>query len=63
MSTSELVTVAVEGAVQIIRLDRPAEMNAITGEMFEAMSDALVLGEGDGKIRAFLLTGAPGVFT
>ncbi len=63
MSTHDLVKVEVEGAVETIRLDRPDYMNAITGEMFEAVSDALVLGEGDGKVRAFIISGMPGAFT
>jgi enoyl-CoA hydratase/carnithine racemase len=63
MSTEDLVKVEIEGAVETIRLDRPDYMNAMTGEMFEAVSDALVLGEGDGKVRAFVIAGMPGAFT
>ncbi len=37
-------------------------MNALTGEMLEAIADALVLGEGDGKIRCFVISGIPGAF-
>ncbi len=63
MSTSELVNVEIDGAVLTIRLDRPEHMNALTGDMFDAVSDALVLGEGDGKVRAVILAGTAGVFT
>ena len=63
MSTDDLVKVEIEGAIETIRLDRPDYMNAMTGEMFEAVSDALVLGEGDGKVRAFIIAGMPGAFT
>lgn len=63
MSNSDRISVDVQGAVQTIRLERPEEMNALTSEMFDAISDALVLGEGDGKIRVFVLTGGPGCFT
>jgi enoyl-CoA hydratase/carnithine racemase len=62
MST-DAVKVETNEAVEIIRLDRPDEMNALTGEMFDAMSDALVLGEGDSKIRAFVIAGSAGMFT
>lgn len=63
MSTDDLVKVEIDGAIETIRLDRPDYMNAMTGEMFEAVSDALVLGEGDGKVRAFIIAGMPGAFT
>jgi enoyl-CoA hydratase/carnithine racemase len=63
MSTDDLVKVEIDGSVETIRLDRPDYMNAITGDMFEAISDALVLGEGDGKVRAFIIAGMPGAFT
>ena len=63
MSTTELVRVEVTGAVQTIRLERPEQMNALTTEMFDAISDALVLGEGNGRIRVFVLAGTAGAFT
>lgn len=63
MSTDEFVRVETQGAVQTIRLERPDYMNALTGEMMEAIADALVLGEGDGKVRAFIVCGIPGAFT
>ena len=63
MSNGEVVRVEIDGSVQTIRLDRPETMNALTAAMFDAVSDALVLGEGDGKIRVFILTGMPGSFT
>lgn len=63
MSTDDPVKVEIEGAIETIRLDRPDFMNAMTGDMFEAVADALVLGEGDGKVRAFVIAGMPGAFT
>lgn len=63
MSTDDFVRLETDGAVQTIRFDRPDYMNALTGEMMEAVADALVLGEGDGKIRAFIIAGMPGAFT
>ena len=58
MST-DLVKVETRDAVEVIRLDRPDFMNKMTSEMF----DAMVLGEGDGKIRALVIAGSPGMFT
>ena len=63
MSTDEVVSVVVDGAAQTIRFQSPDNMNALTSDMFEAIADALVLGEGDGKVRAFILAGMPGAFT
>lgn len=63
MSTDEFVRVETDGNIQTVRLDRPDYMNALTGEMMESIADALVLGEGDGKVRAFVISGMPGAFT
>lgn len=63
MSTDDFVRSAAEGAVQTIRLDRPDHMNSLSGDMLEAVADALVLGEGDGKIRCFVISGMPGAFS
>jgi enoyl-CoA hydratase/carnithine racemase len=62
MST-DLVKVETREGVEIIRLDRPDHMNAMTGEMYDAVSDALVLGEGDSQVRAIVIAGSPGMFT
>lgn len=60
---SDLVKVEFAGPVQSIRFDRPERMNALNGEMLDAAADALSLGEGDGKVRVFLIEGMPGAFT
>lgn len=60
---SDHVRVDVTGHVQTIRLDRPESQNAITGIMFDAIADALVLGDENPKIRAFVIAGTPGAFT
>jgi enoyl-CoA hydratase/carnithine racemase len=62
MST-DLVKVETRGEVELIRLDRPDQMNAINSPMFDAIADALVLGEGESKVRAIVIAGAPGMFT
>lgn len=49
--------------VEIIRFDRPEAENALSIEMLAAVTDALVLGERDGRIRAFVLAGSPGCFS
>lgn len=50
-------------ALAIIRLDRPDKKNAITSDMYEAMSDALEDAGGSDDIAAMVFLGASGVFT
>ena len=59
---SEHVAVHAEDGVQIIRFDRLEKKNALTSQMCEAAADALALGEGNSRVRAFLIAGMPGVF-
>ena len=49
--------------VQRIVIDRPRKKNALTGEMYAAMADALVDGERDPRVRVHLITGVGFVFT
>ncbi len=49
--------------IQTLRIDRPEKKNALTGEMYAALADALVQGNGDDAVRVHLLLGAPGAFT
>lgn len=57
------VRIDVADYVQTVRFDRPEVQNAITGEMFDAAADALVLGEENPKVRVFMFAGTPGAFT
>lgn len=59
----QLVHVDVFGAVMTVRLDRPDKRNALNALMYEAMADALVLGEADSRVRVFMFSGSPGAFT
>lgn len=60
---SEHISVETVDGIATIRFDRPERKNALTARMYEAVSDALVLGESDSHVRAFLFAGAPGAFT
>ena len=51
------------GAVQVMRLNRPAKKNALTGEMYDALSDALEAGDQDGTVGVHVVLGSGGVFT
>lgn len=60
---SEHVAVSIAEGVNILRLDRPDQQNALTSNMFDALSDALAFGESSSRVRCFLIMGMPGVFT
>jgi enoyl-CoA hydratase/carnithine racemase len=62
-SMSLPIVVDARGGITVIRLDRPETQNALTAEMLSALSDALVVGERDGRNKAFVLVGSPGVFS
>lgn len=52
-----------DGAVQVIRLNRPEKKNALTREMYAAMTNALRAGDGDAGIRVHVFLASPGVFS
>jgi enoyl-CoA hydratase/carnithine racemase len=52
-----------EGAVSIIRMNRPDKKNAITRAMYVAMTETLLAGEADGGVRCHVILGTPGAFT
>jgi enoyl-CoA hydratase/carnithine racemase len=62
MSTND-VTISRDEGVVIVAMTRPGKKNALTGEMYDAMSAALSSSLGDAAIGAVLLTGSEGVFT
>jgi enoyl-CoA hydratase/carnithine racemase len=51
------------GPVKILRLARPEKKNALTAEMYDALTAGLREAAADDAIRVVLLVGAPGVFT
>lgn len=60
---SASVHVETRAGVTVIRFDRPEAENALTVDMLAAVADALVVGEQDGRVRAFILAGSPGCFS
>lgn len=60
---SEHIEISRDGAVQIIRMNRPDKKNAITRAMYGAMARALGEGDADESVRAHLLLGVPGAFS
>jgi enoyl-CoA hydratase/carnithine racemase len=59
---SEQVLVADDGAVRVIRLNRPEKKNALTQPMYEIMTRALREAAASAAIRCIMLAGAPGAF-
>ena len=57
------VEITVTEGVQILRLSRPEKRNALTQEMYRALSDALVSGDTDDAIRVRVILGSGGHFT
>jgi len=57
------VIVTDEAATRVIKLRRPEKKNAITQDMYRAMSDAIDTAQNNPKIRCLIITGGSGVFT
>lgn len=62
-STSDAVLISAEGGVRIITLNRPETLNAFSGDMHEALVDALRRVGNDRDARAIVLTGAGNAFS
>src|SRR3982074_3237044 len=52
-----------EDATRVIPLRRPEKKNAITQDMYRAMSDAIDTAQNNPAIRCMIITGGSGVFT
>src|SRR5258708_25829597 len=52
-----------DGATRVIKLRRPEKKNAITQDMYRAMSDAIDTAQNNAAIRCIIITGGSGVFT
>lgn len=57
------IRAAVANGVYTIEIARPEKKNALTMEMYTAMTAALKDAEANAAVRAVLITGQPGVFT
>ena len=52
-----------EAATRVITMRRPEKKNAITEEMYRAMSDAIDTAQNNPNVRCLIITGGSGVFT
>jgi enoyl-CoA hydratase/carnithine racemase len=57
------VLVTDEGAVRIIRMNRPEKKNALTQAMYAEITKALREAQASDAIRCIMLTGGPGAFS
>lgn len=57
------VQTSIADGVQIIRLNRAAKKNALTGAMYATMADAIESGDADGAVAAHVIIGSGGVFS
>src|SRR6187455_539259 len=60
---TEHLIVSDEDATRVITLRRPEKKNAITQDMYRAMSDAIDKAQNNRDIRCIIITGGSGVFT
>lgn len=60
---TDLIQTTRDGAVSIIRMNRPDKKNAITRAMYGAMTAAFHAGEADERVRCHVLFGVPGSFS
>ena len=60
---NEHVEISRDGAVQVIRLNRPDKKNAITRAMYAAMTAALDAAEADEGVRVHVFFGQPDFFS
>lgn len=59
---TEHVKVTDEGAVRILRMNRPEKKNALTGAMYDAMAEAIETANSS-EVRCVLIAGVPGAFS
>ena len=57
------IKTATLNGVATIEIARPEKKNALTVEMYQAMTDAIQAATADAAVRALMITGQPGIFT
>ena len=62
MAEYEYVLSSIDGAVGIVTLNRPKQLNALAGPMMRELVDALEGLDANQDVRAIVITGGPTVF-
>lgn len=57
------VDIRQHGAIQVLRFTRPDKKNALTGQMYALITDALEAGDANEHIAAHVILGSGGVFS
>ena len=57
------ITIAMDGGVLILTMNRPEKKNALSNEMSRVLAEAVEAAQDDASIRCVLIQGAGGVFT
>src|SRR5262249_1584495 len=57
------ISIDVRERIMTIRMDRPEKKNALTGEMYSAMTSALAQADSDPAVRVVMVTGTQNSFT
>lgn len=60
---SEYIDIEAREGLNIIRMNRPEKKNALTQDMYRAITAALDAGEADETIRVHVVLGTPGAFS
>lgn len=60
---TDLVTIADDGPVRTIRMNRPDKKNALTASMYDAMAEALESANSRAEVRCVVIAGVPGAFS
>src|SRR5690349_20361512 len=60
---SDHITVADQGPIRIVRMNRPDKKNALTSSMYAAMADAIESANSHRAIRCVVIAGLPGAFS
>jgi enoyl-CoA hydratase/carnithine racemase len=60
---TDLVNVTDDGAVRIIRMNRPDKKNALTAAMYTAMAEAINEANTNAAINCMVIAGSPGAFS
>lgn len=58
-----MIRISLENGVQTLCLDRPEKKNALTGQMYTDLAEALETGNTNDDVRCQLICGQPGAFT
>ncbi len=62
MAEYEYVLSSVDGAVGVVTLNRPKQLNALAGPLMRELVDALEVHDANQQVRAIVITGGPTVF-